>query len=300
MPTIGEQLKQIREARKLTIKQVALATRVRAHYLEAMEADDFSAMPSTAQARGFLRLYAEFLGLNADELISRQQTEANPETAAPITSETPTPPETPAAAPEAETSPESIPAENPAPPPQPEPEPLQEPGLPTLSQTIFTEIGFSLRERRELISLTLDEIERHTRIRRHNLEIIEAGNFDELPSPVQARGMLSTYASFLDMNTDTVLLRYADALQSRRLERQQAEPPKTSLSRRRVSLPAGLRRFVSPDLIFGGGMILIMLGLSVWGATRIFSSAGTFKQLPPRPGHPYQMYSWHPLLAQRI
>ncbi|MEP7319234.1 MAG: helix-turn-helix transcriptional regulator, partial [Panacibacter sp.] len=69
MPTIGEQLKQTREARKLTIKQVVQSTHLRAHYLQAMEKDDFSAMPSIAQARGFLRLYAEFLGLDAGILI---------------------------------------------------------------------------------------------------------------------------------------------------------------------------------------------------------------------------------------
>ena len=78
MSTIGEQLKLAREARKLTIKQVVQVTHVRAHYLQALETDDFSAMPSIAQARGFLRLYAEFLGLDADVLINRLRVEANP------------------------------------------------------------------------------------------------------------------------------------------------------------------------------------------------------------------------------
>ena len=77
MLTIGEQLKLAREARKLTIKQVVLATRVRAHYLQAMEIDDFSAMPSAAQARGFLRLYADFLGLDADSLTNKLRGETN-------------------------------------------------------------------------------------------------------------------------------------------------------------------------------------------------------------------------------
>ena len=73
MSSIGEQLKQARESRGLSIKQVVQATRIRAHYLEAMETDDFSTLPSAAQARGFLRSYADFLGLNADDLISRQR-----------------------------------------------------------------------------------------------------------------------------------------------------------------------------------------------------------------------------------
>ncbi len=68
--SIGSTLKQRREARHLSIEQVAEQTRVRTHYLKALENDDLSAIPSMVQARGFLRIYAEFLGLNLDELTS--------------------------------------------------------------------------------------------------------------------------------------------------------------------------------------------------------------------------------------
>lgn len=65
---VGTRLRQAREQRRLTLQQVSESTKVRTHYLQALENDDLSAMPSTAQARGFLRLYAESLGLNVDEL----------------------------------------------------------------------------------------------------------------------------------------------------------------------------------------------------------------------------------------
>jgi cytoskeleton protein RodZ len=68
--SIGSTLKQKREARHLSIEQVAEQTRIRAHYLQALENDDLSAIPSMAQARGFLRIYSEFLGLTLDELSS--------------------------------------------------------------------------------------------------------------------------------------------------------------------------------------------------------------------------------------
>ncbi len=68
--TIGSTLKQKREARHLSIEQVAEQTRIRKHYLQALENDDLSVIPSMVQARGFLRIYAEFLGLNLDELSS--------------------------------------------------------------------------------------------------------------------------------------------------------------------------------------------------------------------------------------
>ena len=67
---IGSTLKQRREARHLSIAQVAEQTRIRPHYLQALENDDLSAIPSMAQARGFLRNYSEFLGLNLDDLSS--------------------------------------------------------------------------------------------------------------------------------------------------------------------------------------------------------------------------------------
>ena len=81
-----------------------------------------------------------------------------------------------------------------------------------------------LRRRREMLSLTLDEIERHTRMRAQFMDSLEKGNFDELPSPVQTRGMLANYAGFLDLDVDTLLLRFADALQARHRERHPEKP----------------------------------------------------------------------------
>jgi len=293
MPTIGEQLKQARESLHLSIPQAVQATRIRSYYLEAMEADDFSAMPSAAQARGFLRSYADYLSLNADELINVQRNEAanslpfDEMVSPPGPPEADTPPEQPL-----EVTPSPVPAQAPAPEPAPleqstaqdadptaTPEPeapqvIQPDRPPAPSQLIFVEIGRELRQRRELLSLTLDEIERHTRVRQHYLEKIENADYEALPSPVQARGMLSNYASFLDLDAEAILLRFADGLQARRLERQPATPPKSTLPRTPFTLPPWLGRFISPDLLFGGGMILLLFFLTVWGGVRIFSGTG--------------------------
>jgi len=78
------------------------------------------------------------------------------------------------------------------------------------------EIGQFLRETRERLGLTLDEVERATRIRTHHIEAIERGDFEALPSPVQARGFLGNYADFLGLNRDDILLGYAEILQSQR------------------------------------------------------------------------------------
>jgi transcriptional regulator with XRE-family HTH domain len=67
--SVGAKLRQARELRRLTLQQVAEATRVRPHYLQALENNDHSAIPSAAQARGFLRIYADFLELNLADIM---------------------------------------------------------------------------------------------------------------------------------------------------------------------------------------------------------------------------------------
>jgi cytoskeletal protein RodZ len=78
MSTIGQQLRQRREARSLTIDQAASATRIRARYLTAMETGEFELLPSPVHARGFLRAYAEFLDLDAEPLLAELEGKDTP------------------------------------------------------------------------------------------------------------------------------------------------------------------------------------------------------------------------------
>jgi cytoskeleton protein RodZ len=66
---IGETLRKARGARGLTLAKVSEDTKIRARYLQALEAEDWDAMPAPAYARGFLRTYASYLGLDADALV---------------------------------------------------------------------------------------------------------------------------------------------------------------------------------------------------------------------------------------
>ena len=68
--TIGQRLKAEREEQRLTLEKVFEATRIRIQYLQALEADDLSVMPSPVQARGYLRNYAEYLGLDVERILS--------------------------------------------------------------------------------------------------------------------------------------------------------------------------------------------------------------------------------------
>src|SRR5512147_1664792 len=72
--TIGQRLKAEREEQRLTLEKVFEATRIRIQYLQALEADDLSVMPSPVQARGYLRNYAEYLGLDVDQILDELRT----------------------------------------------------------------------------------------------------------------------------------------------------------------------------------------------------------------------------------
>src|SRR5262245_58380405 len=66
---IAARLREAREYRHLTLKAVALATKIPAHHIEALEQGNLAAMPGRAYSRAFLRTYASYLGLDADALL---------------------------------------------------------------------------------------------------------------------------------------------------------------------------------------------------------------------------------------
>lgn len=71
MATIGETLRSARERRGLTIEQVAHETRISARFIEALEAEEFEALPAPVYVRGFLRSYANYLKLDPQPLIDQ-------------------------------------------------------------------------------------------------------------------------------------------------------------------------------------------------------------------------------------
>jgi cytoskeleton protein RodZ len=440
--SIGARLKLAREQRHLTLAQVSESTKVRAHYLQSLENDDLSGMPSAAQARGFLRLYAGFLGVALEDLIPAaappatpgaampgvtsvaQAAETQPRTARPdlltqlrghfgrsaeataatspgtagdslARADVSSRSERTAGAPIDGAGPALAAAPGATPPPKKKrsrtvgalealaftPEPLlptsasdadaqvgadlvratpmeprpgaagetapaesePQPGLtrraggflaatwrawlsrlsatvkanvreaPTLkidtseagtlvpdgdarttvpilenardfnplppepeespisSDEILADIGRRLRARRELLSLTCEEIERHTRVRAAFLHGLEEGNLEDLPSPVQTRGILANYAGFIDLDVDDILLRFADAVQARHREQKPLWPPRTRAPMTvHTDLPP-LRSFIASDLLFGGGAAIMLLLFAIWGISRVMS-----------------------------
>ncbi len=411
--TIGQRLKTAREDQRLTLEKVFEATRIRVQYLQALEDDDLSAMPSPVQARGYLRNYAEFLGFDVTRLLeeqreastqkpadvvigptdipeaqevpapaseaaipdspavedttpllkpkparrkkvdaspgtesatapkrrSRKKAELDPELVAALASqqepfdvaEKPTLVEEPVVPEPEEISPanEEPPEAAVEPPQVPEPTPetdinesnwqtwlnrlgaivaarnkrqtlvvkettgsespfIDDSPLPVPSESagqdeaalihenaesstqIFKEIGRELRERRELLSLHLEEVERNTHVKAHYLDALERGAIDDLPSTVQTRGMLSNYATFLDLDVDAILLRFADALQARYRERNPQKPVRKPGQPIVANLPP-MRSFIAGDLIFGVGIVVLLVGFAIWGVSRVLT-----------------------------
>jgi hypothetical protein len=70
MKSTGQILKEARLARKLEIVEVARITRIRPKYLESLESDDFGQLPNAIVAKGFIKNYGQFLGLNPNYLLA--------------------------------------------------------------------------------------------------------------------------------------------------------------------------------------------------------------------------------------
>lgn len=81
MWTLGETLRQARLDKGVSLADAARETRIRRSYLEALEAEDAANLPPAVYTRGFLRTYAEYLGVNAQAMVDLFQPAARREPA---------------------------------------------------------------------------------------------------------------------------------------------------------------------------------------------------------------------------
>jgi cytoskeleton protein RodZ len=68
---IAQLLKQTRERYGQSLRDVSASLRIRLAYLQAIESGRFRELPGTTYAVGFVRSYAEYLGLDANEIVRR-------------------------------------------------------------------------------------------------------------------------------------------------------------------------------------------------------------------------------------
>jgi cytoskeleton protein RodZ len=68
---IGRILEHKRKEKGLSLEEVEQATKIRKRYLDGLEREDYAVLPAGVYAQGFLKTYANYLGLNGEDL-SRQ------------------------------------------------------------------------------------------------------------------------------------------------------------------------------------------------------------------------------------
>lgn len=66
---VGKQLKEARLKKGMSIEDIAHETRIPAKSLQSLEEDDYSTFPNPTYAKGFLQIYADFLEVDASEMI---------------------------------------------------------------------------------------------------------------------------------------------------------------------------------------------------------------------------------------
>ena len=362
-------MRETREQKGISIKEASDALHIRIPYLQALENGRAEIIPSNVQARGFLRIYAEFLNLEAADVIqewdhpgssplSKRSAAAEapaaapappplygnaqiPQAAPPQFEPNPFPtvsvpqydpaPIPPAGAPQSYPIPASsgVPAPSPTvdqtvqpepfyrpqvnpdqfphqtadpaaagrfsetPEPQPK-EPVLKPAASekkqkapkdkkslfgrkkttekprsqdpeAAAQQLFTDIGQQLSYRRQFLSLSLEDCEAQTLIRSIYIESMENGKFDQLPSFIQARGMLNNYASFLDLDVEEIMLKLATALQLL----SQKKNKRGETKRRQTKTAGRFRKFFTPDLFVGIFVIVGLAGIIIYSAITI-------------------------------
>lgn len=74
--TIGELLRETREQYGTTVEQIGAALRIRPVFLQAIEDNHYDRLPGPVYALGFVRTYADYLGLDGEVIAQRFKSEA--------------------------------------------------------------------------------------------------------------------------------------------------------------------------------------------------------------------------------
>lgn len=69
--TLGEKLKRLREETCITLAEISKATKIRKVYLEKLEEGRYDELPAEVYIKGFLKSYAQYLGLDSDEVLKQ-------------------------------------------------------------------------------------------------------------------------------------------------------------------------------------------------------------------------------------
>jgi len=69
MSTFGERLRRERESRNITLQEMSESTKISLHCFKLLEDDDFANLPGGLYNKGYVRAYAQFIGLDPEPLL---------------------------------------------------------------------------------------------------------------------------------------------------------------------------------------------------------------------------------------
>lgn len=71
LASFGEELRREREIRGISLKEISDATKISKRFLDALERNDHHTLPAPVFTRGFVREYARYVGLSAEDMVNR-------------------------------------------------------------------------------------------------------------------------------------------------------------------------------------------------------------------------------------
>lgn len=128
-------------------------------------------------------------------------------------------------------------------------------------------VGQILKEARENKLYTLDDVEKHTKIRKEMLQALERDDFEKLPPLTFIQGFIKNYGKFLGLDANKLLAVF------RRDYEAQKHPPMVMES---LKKPMGSKKFfIQPSHLIGLTVVLIVLGFFayLWVEYRQFAGA---------------------------
>lgn len=142
-------------------------------------------------------------------------------------------------------------------------------------------LGKKLLAARKRKGVDLRTAERETHIPMKHLVNLEHGTYHHLPSPVYTRGFLTRYATYLSLKPEKILAQYDDeygCYNQIRHVRTSKHVPQEGLLRPHVTdewLQRSRSWFVTPELLWGGSIAVVLVGLLgyIWAQVASFAAA---------------------------
>jgi cytoskeleton protein RodZ len=134
-------------------------------------------------------------------------------------------------------------------------------------------IGRYLKREREVRNISLREVSKNTKVKEHLLKAIEEDQYASLPSPTYVKGFLLSYAKYIGLDPNDVLLRYESSLRGEQITGPEAPPEEKILWNKRY-------------LWIMGGVVLVSLFASYFFFLRPSKPPIESVSVKPKPEEP--------------